>query len=212
MIDFFKNRTIAPTWNEKVGDYFSGDSSSFYRVIANIEGEWNTNPDVTDFYHSVNPGVLQQNAKYNLDIKSRFDPMKLDGRESEYHSLINATGLDIVESFIHVQKPGQMTVMHYDGARCEGKLDYMTEEQKRNEVVKLFIFLDDWKPGHVTLMGSDHFVKWRKGDVFWFDWPNLPHGTANFGLEPRPILFVVGKRTIKFDKIFSSKEKIKLSI
>ncbi len=212
MIDFFKNRTIQPTWDHEVGDYFAGDSSSYYRTLANIEGDWNTKPEITEFYESKNPGVLKQNAKYNQTLQTRFDPMKLDGRESEYHRLINATGLDIVESFIHLQKPGQMTVMHYDGARCEGKLDHMTEQQKRQQVIKLFIFLDDWSPGQVMLMGSDHFAKWRKGDVLWFDWPNLPHGTANFGLENRPMLFIVGTKTLKFQELFDRKDITRIKV
>ena len=63
--------------------------------------------------------------------------------------------------------------------------------KERDEVRRAIVFLEDWKPGHFMHMGTS-FVKWRKGDVLWFDWPNMPHASANAGWEPRCLIQITG--------------------
>jgi hypothetical protein len=211
MIDLYVDRKKPTLWDQEVGDYFSKDSSKFYRKIATLDGQWDTKSE-QKLYVSSNQRVIEQNDKYGLEVKDRFDSHKIAVGESKFDHILEAIGLDLVECFLHNQKPGQMTLLHLDGLRVEGKLDHLTQEQKEKDYVKLFVFLEDWAPGQIMLMGSDHFAKWRRGDVVWFDWPNLPHGTANFGVTERPMLFLVGKRTAKFDSIFNSKENVSLQV
>ena len=35
-------------------------------------------------------------------------------------------------------------------------------------------------------------MQWHAGDILTFDWPNIPHCTANASLLPRPLLQVTG--------------------
>ena len=211
MIDLYTNRTKPTLWDQEVGDYYADDSSKFYRTIATLKGQWETKPE-SGLYMSSNKRVIEQNSKYGLEVKDRFDSHKIEPGNSKFDHLIESVGLELVECFLHNQRPGQMTLLHLDGLRVDGKLDHLSQEQKEKDYVKLFIFLEDWAPGQIMLMGSDHFAKWRRGDVVWFDWPNLPHGTANFGVTERPMLFLVGKRTTVFDNIFNSKTVVNLKV
>ena len=45
-------------------------------------------------------------------------------------------------------------------------------------------------------MGTS-FLKCQKSDIIWFDWPNMPHASANAGWEPRCLIQVTGTVTDK---------------
>ena len=87
-----------------------------------------------------------------------------------------------------------------------GKWDYLGEN-KEDKLVRVFIMLADWCPGQIILMGNEHIVKWKKGDVIYFRWQDVPHGTCNFGHDDRPMMFITGELTDKFQKLLDSKEK-----
>ncbi len=70
-----------------------------------------------------------------------------------------------------------------------------------NESIKIlecnncgFVFLDDQKQGQVWKQGNN-FLTWKKGDCFTWPWRDIPHGTANFGHDPRPTLNITGEVT-----------------
>ena len=93
--------------------------------------------------------------------------------------------IDIKKAF-HIQYPGEMLNLHID------KQYEMNDDP--SQVARFFIFLEDWKPGHFFQMGTS-FLKWQKGDLVWFDWPNIPHASANAGWEPRSLIQVTGTIT-----------------
>ena len=91
---------------------------------------------------------------------------------------------------IHVQQPGQLWHLHID------KLyKWFPEEPER--VGRYFIQLTDWQPGQFWEYGNYHWNQWRAGDVSTFDWPNIPHSTANAGHNPRVTLQLTGVMTEK---------------
>jgi hypothetical protein len=53
--------------------------------------------------------------------------------------------------------------------------------------------LQDWEPGHFFMYGNAMFSHWRAGEIVTFDWPNMPHCTANASLAPRALLVVTGQ-------------------
>jgi hypothetical protein len=59
-------------------------------------------------------------------------------------------------------------------------------------VVRYFVQLTDWQPGHFWSYGNYMWSGWRAGDVSTFDWLNVPHSTANAGHTPRATLQVTG--------------------
>ena len=194
--------------------------SKMYKIVANIQGKWPKVPKATGknkFLYS-NPIALQQQEHWGVKNTDNYVGMNLDKKNTNrYAPFIKATGLKDPVAYVHTQNPGQMTIMHMDNARADNKHTDkngkpLTESQRRERIARLFIMLDDWHPGQVMLMGSQHFYHWKKGDVMYFSWQHLPHGTANFGHQSRPMLFVQGEVTPKFTKLLNSKQKQTIKI
>lgn len=89
---------------------------------------------------------------------------------------------------LHVQWPGQVWTRHID------KLQKWAPETP-NEVMRIFVHLTDWQPGQFWEFGNYQYQGWRAGEVFTFDWPNVPHCTANAGHHPRATMQITGVKT-----------------
>lgn len=89
---------------------------------------------------------------------------------------------------VHVQHPGQTWNLHID------KLEKWMPEDP-SQVVRYFIQLTDWQPGHFWSFGNYQWSGWRAGDITTFDWYNVPHSTANAGHVPRVTLQLTGVKT-----------------
>lgn len=112
----------------------------------------------------------------------------------QLQELANSFAFEHSMTRIHVQHPGQAWNMHLD------KLEKWCPEDP-SSVMRVMIQLTDWQPGHFWIYGNYHFSGWQAGDVTTFDWINVPHATANAGLEPRVTLQVTGivtKQTLEF--------------
>lgn len=95
---------------------------------------------------------------------------------------------------VHVQMPGEVWNLHIDKL---GK--WCPEEPWR--VLRIFIQLTDWEPGHFWSYGNYVHTQWRAGDALTFDWKNLPHSTANAGHNPRvtyQLTGVITEQTTEF--------------
>jgi hypothetical protein len=184
-------------------------------IIANIQGKWPRVPKILKenvFLYS-NPVAIAQQKHYGVSATQNYVGMNLNKETNKrYEKFIMATELVNPVAYIHIQQPGQMTVLHMDNARADnrhhdenGKI--LTEKQRRERIGRVFIMLDDWHPGQVIMMGSEHFTHWKKGDMIYFSWKDLPHGTANFGHHSRPMLFVQGDITEAFRRLIKSGKK-----
>ena len=96
--------------------------------------------------------------------------------------------LDRAMTRIHVQRPGQVWNLHLD------KLEKWMP-QDPSQVVRYFVQLTDWQPGHFWSYGNYSYQGWRAGDVTTFDWINVPHATANAGHVARATLQITGVKT-----------------
>lgn len=81
---------------------------------------------------------------------------------------------------IHRQMPGQMLWMHYDFSADEDWEQY-------------FVFLNDWAPGQVSLLGTESITNWRSGDVYKVNGHVTPHGAVNCGYGERWLAAIKGR-------------------
>lgn len=131
-------------------------------------------------YDLVQQGYSRDHVVTNLNYK--LDPV--------FQRIADQFGLDKCMARIHVQHPGQTWNLHLD------KLEkWMPEDPSR--VVRYFVQLTDWQPGHFWNFGNYCWSGWHAGDVVTFDWLNVPHSTANAGHVPRVTLQVTGIQTEK---------------
>jgi hypothetical protein len=192
-------------------DWFKEEPDPYFsRTICTLKGDWNPNIQVkerltNDAYRTDGHKKVYKNANIdyeNLYIEGMYDK----DFNKDYQKIIDAIGIGNPRTLIHIQIPGQMHPIHMDLAYGGGKWDYLGDN-KEDKLVRVFIMLADWCPGQVILMGNEHIVKWKKGDVIYFRWQDVPHGTCNFGHDERPMMFITGELTDKFQQLLDSKEK-----
>lgn len=123
------------------------------------------------------------NLNYNLD------PV--------FQRIADQFGLEKCMARIHVQHPGQTWNLHLD------KLEKWMPKNP-SQVVRYFVQLTDWQPGHFWSFGNYTWSSWFAGSVVTFDWFNVPHATANAGHAPRATLQLTGIKTQKTEQYVDS--------
>jgi hypothetical protein len=105
-----------------------------------------------------------------------------------FNKLLEQFDMENSKMRLHVQRPGQTWNLHLD------KLDKWNPADP-SRVMRIMIALTDYEPGHFFSYGNYIHTGWRAGDVYTFDWRNIPHSTANAGHGPRVTLQITGIRT-----------------
>lgn len=113
-----------------------------------------------------------------------------------FQHIADQFALDKCMARIHVQHPGQTWNLHLD------KLEKWMPENP-SQVVRYFVQLTDWQPGHFWSFGNYCWSGWFAGDVVTFDWWNVPHATANAGHVPRATLQLTGIKTPDTEKFLA---------
>ena len=61
----------------------------------------------------------------------------------------------------------------------------------REQVHRVLVMLEDWKPGHYLEIADVGYVNWKAGD--WFKWEGTtPHAASNIGVDTRYTLQITG--------------------
>lgn len=103
------------------------------------------------------------------------------------HNLINEFGLHNQTYTFYRMDTLEIMPVHVDHFRTYCKLNNITREN----VYRVLVMLEDWKPGHYLEMDGVGYVNWKAGD--WFKWRgDVPHAAANIGIEPRYTLQITG--------------------
>tara|TARA_Y100001937_G_C7108628_1_gene326330 strand:- start:544 stop:1215 length:672 start_codon:yes stop_codon:yes gene_type:complete len=190
------------TWDSDFGK----DMDPYYlrAPLCNIKGEWdheNITIPKTDYEVLDRDWTIKQQTFSGLKAEDRWDEGLLEHQPVELQNIAKCLPLgDRYRFLMHVQRPGQMHMWHVDPVYGNGIWDADGEEWKQKNLVRFFVMLDDWRPGQIIMMGSQT-LRWRKGDVIYFRWQDVPHGTANFGHYARPMLQLTGERTPELNEM-----------
>tara|TARA_R110001599_G_scaffold5047_1_gene25451 strand:- start:39 stop:689 length:651 start_codon:yes stop_codon:yes gene_type:complete len=172
--------------------------NKFVRYLGNIKGDWEV-PDISKDVCPCGPKSYKQLEEMGSSLDNAWDYNLVDSNQhSQLYETAKVFGLEDLFVEFHVQRPGQMHPLHMDLVALGGS----QEVDRSKKVIRLFVMLEDWKAGQVLMFGADNMVKWKRGDVIYFDWYNVPHGTCNFGHHDRPLLSVTGTLTEQFQKNF----------
>ena len=100
---------------------------------------------------------------------------------------------------LQIEEPGHYFMLHLDRHKYKewdvepGKsYEYNSLEEFHKHSI-FIVFMKDWAHGQAVQMG-DSFLKWRAGDVFTWDYRNIPHGTSNFGYDTNYIFVITGNK------------------
>ena len=146
------------------------------------------------------PSFDQQN-ELGLDIHKSYDLSVITKeRYKTLYDWMHSWHLKNPIGQIHNQQPGQAHTFHMDVINSYN--NYIADpKDKKTKVKRVFVFLNDWTAGQVIMAGTKIITGWKKGDVFWFDWYHVPHGTANFSRSNRMMLQITGETTSDFEKL-----------
>ena len=184
-----------------------------YKWLARFDGDWTT--ELEEVKKIAQPKTWATRGKDyhpgDSDLQSEQNDLVNAGMNTEqvifrkvlefegvWKTMIDELGLLYTKQAFHIQYPGEMLNLHID------KQYEMNDDPK--QVARFFIFLEDWKPGHFLQMGTS-FIQWRKGDLIWFDWPNIPHASANAGWEPKCLIQITGTMSDKTNDLFLGRRK-----
>lgn len=112
-------------------------------------------------------------------------------------------GERVVQSRVHTQTQGQVWSLHIDKVNRYAPKD-------PDSIFRFFIMLNDWEPGHFMQFGNYMHTGYKAGEIYTFDWYNVPHCTANAGLGPRSNLLVTGIATEETYKLMANPKVIKI--
>ena len=106
-----------------------------------------------------------------------------------------------IQARVHVQWPTQVWTKHIDAVQrwAPNNID---------SVYRFFVMLEDWQPGHFMQFGNHFLARYKAGEIYTFDWYNVPHCTANAGQGPRSNLLVTGVATEQTYKLLSRPNNI----
>jgi hypothetical protein len=117
-------------------------------------------------------GSLYDNSNPMPDWVDRFE--RMFGLSKQSYTIYRMNTLEIMP-------------VHSDHFRTYCRLNDCTLDQ----VWRVVVMLEDWKPGHYFELDGVGYVNWKAGD--WFKWRgDAPHAAANIGIEPRYTLQITG--------------------
>jgi hypothetical protein len=185
-----------------------GDQEWFTR-LGRFEGDWQS--EIDDIKSKAAPMTWETRKFFGKD-NPNYSPMLAqeerdialvggDPKMTITHMWDDLTGYPtlqkIVDYFqiekpkvrVHAQKLGDMFNLHID------KL--WDVDPNPDNVIRLTVMLEDWEPGQFYMYGNYVYDRWRAGDAHIFDWPNVPHATANASRKIRPVLQVTGRKSAR---------------
>jgi hypothetical protein len=186
------------------------------RYAGCFKGDWskelsatiNSSTETTWRTRNPSDGTSKDIKSEEYDLTRSGAPADLILTNLEYNlkpifeSMVDALGLEAggkkeIQKRVHVQHPGQVWNVHID------KLEKWDTDNPHN-VFRFMVMLNDWEPGHFIQYGNFVHTGYRAGEIYSFDWYNVPHCTANAGLNPRCTLLVTGIATEKTRALFST--------
>ncbi len=198
----------------KYDQAFSENIDPYYlrAPLLRIIGEWDpTQIQVFEEKKTSGPVTVEQQSINGMTLEDRYVEGHLENSSPLLGKIINALPFNKSRSLVHIQKPGQMHMLHMDANYGNGFWDYLGSD-KDKKLARLMIMLDDWAPGQVMMFGGKHIHHWKKGDAIYFRWQDLPHGTANFGHTNRPLVLTTGEINEEFESLLQQKTVTEINI
>lgn len=203
----FNNKIIDPRWDCVIGlGRIVGDfDHEIEEVIRSAHPvTWRTRSKTGE------PNNLVHTEEYDLEKTGAGANLELANFEynlpPKMQAICELIGLENREDRVHVQIPGQVFNIHLDRLEKFNPTD-------PSKVMRIMIALSDWEPGQFNQYGNYTHTRYRKGDVYTFDWRHVPHSSANASLKPRVSLLttgVVGEQTRKFLEEAKNKSEIRI--
>jgi len=186
---FFHCGRFEGDWSKELTEVLSKTHTVTWANRKNYKGELREPPQLEEELYDLRSAGIAD----DLPLTDRVDNVE---DYPIFKQMMDTLEMTNVRPQFHIQRTGQMFNRHID------KL-YEYNEEDPSKIMRFHIMLEDWRPGQFMCYGTYHYSHWKRGDISWFDWQNLPHATANASHHPRCMLQVTGiasARTIELSK------------
>ena len=120
--------------------------------------------------------------------KYHFDNFKFDKEVDKINKLGRFTGspnesLETIRQLFALNNCSDIVNTLEVGRVSTLSLDNLHDIAPDNpwRIVKIIVHLSDWEQGHFANYGNYMHYQWKAGDVYTYDWQNIPYSFANAG-------------------------------
>ena len=198
---------------------FLNEEDKYYKKLTNIYEDWNDELKIVKqlekeegWLDKYSPDYSSAEAQMLMNWGLKFDCLNFNFYIAEektpiLQNLGHKLGLLDYEVCVQTQYCGQMAHLHIDSPHFFNIPELKHYDHNEDKIARVFVMLQDWDYGQIIHVGNSYLSPWKAGDVFWFDFYNVPHSTCNTGPTPRPMAKITGKITPKFLKLLDDKNE-----
>lgn len=176
--------------------------TDWQKLVNEFDGIPGTDPDLT------RPTTRKH---YDLWKQIGYDSKSTFGRRQDLLKtktefglrLASVLGLEFPQIVMTEQAVGQNIPMHMDVNASASDAGFtMDDTIKRG--VRIIVFVTDWEPGQVFMMGNRVMTQWHAGNTLFWPVTKYPHGTYNGSHESCYRIRISGLATEHFYKVIQN--------
>ena len=111
--------------------------------------------------------------------------------------LADILGLEYPQIVMTEQCVGQNIPMHMDVNASASDAGFSIQDTI-DRGIRIILFVTDWEPGQVFMMGNRTISQWRSGETLYWPVTKYPHGTYNGSHKTCYRIRISGLSTQKF--------------
>jgi len=176
--------------------------ADWQKLVNEFDGTPGTDPDLTRPTTRKHYDLWKQ---IGYDSKSTFGRRQdLLKTKTEFGlKLASVLGLEFPQIVMTEQAVGQNIPMHMDVNASASDAGFtMDDTIKRG--VRIIVFVTDWEPGQVFMMGNRVITQWHAGNTLFWPVTKYPHGTYNGSHQSCYRIRISGLATEHFYKVIQN--------
>ena len=117
--------------------------------------------------------------------------------------LASVLGLEFPQIVMTEQAVGQNIPMHLDVNASASDAGFTIDDTIKRGV-RIIVFVTDWEPGQVFMMGNRVMTQWHAGNTLFWPVTKYPHGTYNGSHQSCYRIRISGLATEHFNKVIQN--------
>ena len=172
--------------------------TDWQKLVDNFAGTPGTDPDLT------RPTTKKH---YDLWKQIGYNSQTTFGRKQDLLKtktdfglkLASTLGLEFPQIVMTEQAVGQNIPMHMDVNASASDAGFTIEDTIKRGI-RIIVFVTDWDPGQIFMMGNRVITQWHAGNTLYWPVTKYPHGTYNGSHKPCYRIRISGLATSCFYK------------
>lgn len=154
------------------------------QVLGKFQGDW-----LDDLDTAISLAILEEYTyqRNHPDLLYTVNLNQHPGRMTKLEKMSEILGFESgAHCKIQMQRPGCVVRRHEDPIE-------IFKNEKGDTYIRVLITLSHWEYGQILCFNNTILSEWEPGTIFYVDYCNTQHFTANCSWHTRPILLITGK-------------------